>query len=133
MVEGVTGTGEVTAVDVAPGTYMLSESGGPEGYELESLACMVGEDAAVAVNEENQVSLAAGQDVTCTFTNTAKTSPGGNGNGSAATPAATLANTGSDFPVWPVLGGVLALILAGGITVWAGARRKETRTEDLSH
>ena len=62
--DGVTGTSAVTKVHVAPGAYTLSESG-PAGYQQTNLACSP--DAASG----DSVTLAAGDDVTCTFTNTA--------------------------------------------------------------
>lgn len=123
-ITGTTGAESVTDAMVAAGLYTLTESGGPSGYEQQSLACVDSEETIPVA--DGQVRVAPGADVTCAFTNSAITSGGG-----GATPA-KLENTGADFPVWPVLGGVLALILAGGITVWAGTRRKEDRTGHMS-
>ena len=47
---------------VVPGTYTLSENGGPSGYSQTNLTCNVGMTG-------NQVTIAPATSVTCTFTN----------------------------------------------------------------
>ncbi|MFV0535499.1 MAG: hypothetical protein ACK5MR_17895, partial [Cumulibacter sp.] len=42
-IEGVTGDTPVTDVEIQPGTYTLTESGGPAGYEQQNLTCTDGE------------------------------------------------------------------------------------------
>lgn len=120
-ITGRSGAASVTAASVAAGVYTLTESEGPAGYQQQSLACANGANA-VAI-EGAQLRIAPGADVTCTFTNSEQSTAGG------ASGPAGLANTGSSFPVWPVLGGVLALLLLGGGAMWAGTRRKEDLTE----
>lgn len=122
-ITGKTGADSVTDAVVTAGLYTLTESGGPSGYQQASLACVAGDESIPVV--DGQVRVAPGADVTCTFTNRAVASGGG------STPD-QLANTGSNLPVWPVLGGVLALLLVGGAAVWAGARRKGHGNEPLS-
>jgi hypothetical protein len=63
---GKTGDEEVTNASVEPGTYTLKESGDPSGYEASPWSCT---DKKVT---EGHVSLAAGEKVTCTITNTFK-------------------------------------------------------------
>ena len=65
---GASGSEAVTGARVAPGTYKLSELNGPAGYQQTGLACSAGE----LVGDE--ITIAQGQNVTCTFTNTATTS-----------------------------------------------------------
>ncbi|WP_370618171.1 hypothetical protein [Mumia sp. Pv 4-285] len=60
---GVSGSDEVTGVPVAPGTYDLSESGGPPGYSSDGWSCTGGS------LEGSALTLAAGDDVTCTVDN----------------------------------------------------------------
>jgi hypothetical protein len=65
----VTGAGNsaaVTQVRVAPGTYTLTEAGGPTGYLQTSLVCSPNSIANI-----NTVTLLQGDNVTCTFTNSA--------------------------------------------------------------
>lgn len=67
-IAGKTGTKDVTDVKVKAGDYKLSESGGPDGYEASDWDC--GPKKTVTADS---VTLTAGDDVTCTITNTAKT------------------------------------------------------------
>lgn len=67
-VSGASGSPAVTTVHVAPGTYSLGESGGPAGYTQTSLRC------SPQAASNGQVVIAAGNNVTCTFTNTADAS-----------------------------------------------------------
>ncbi|WP_182113158.1 MULTISPECIES: DUF11 domain-containing protein [unclassified Actinotalea] len=68
-ISGATRGATVTDVPVAPGTYALSEAGGPEEYVQTGWEC---EDAGgdPVPLQGDQVELAAGDDVTCTVTNT---------------------------------------------------------------
>ncbi len=71
---GISGTDDVTAVSVLPGTYNLSESGIPitnGAYDLTSLTCNDGSDTTSVQNPS--VTLDPGDDVTCTFTNNLQT------------------------------------------------------------
>lgn len=62
---GVTGSGAVTNAPVTPGSYDLSETG-PIGYSaLVGWSCVGGTQ-----NDENTVTIAEGQNVTCTIVNT---------------------------------------------------------------
>ncbi|MFJ8880186.1 VWA domain-containing protein, partial [Streptomyces albidoflavus] len=61
--------------EVAPGTYQLAESDGPEGYDASGWSC-VGENGPIPVTDEEEVTLAAGQRATCTVTNTDREGPG---------------------------------------------------------
>ncbi|WP_442684797.1 prealbumin-like fold domain-containing protein, partial [Streptomyces albidoflavus] len=60
--------------EVAPGTYQLAESDGPEGYDASGWSC-VGENGPIPVTDEDEVTLAAGQRATCTVTNTDREGP----------------------------------------------------------
>jgi len=60
---GAGNSASVTRVHVAPGTYAVAESASPPGYNL-ALGC-------TAPLAGTNVTVAAGADVTCTFTNTA--------------------------------------------------------------
>ena len=64
-VSGSTGDPSVTAVTVPVGAYTLSESGGPAGYTASPWSCVGGTAGTDAVT------LAPGDDATCTVTNTA--------------------------------------------------------------
>lgn len=66
---GATGSTAVTDAGVKPGTYILGETSGIEGYRLTSISC--GENHPVSLDEKT-VSIAAGDKVTCTLTNTAE-------------------------------------------------------------
>jgi hypothetical protein len=69
---GVTGSPEVSHVAVAPGRYLLGESGGPDGWTALRWVC---DDARVVQTPQDGGSLVstvvveAGDDVTCTVTN----------------------------------------------------------------
>jgi Concanavalin A-like lectin/glucanases superfamily/Prealbumin-like fold domain len=84
-ISGRTGEDSITEADVDAGTYNLSEGNGPEGYTASSWSCAATDqggdddlpqlpsltllsDAVVT----NTVTLALGDDVTCTITNTAQ-------------------------------------------------------------
>ncbi len=68
--EGKSGSPSVTNRAVEAGTYVLSEFGGPAGYNQTSLGCVAtGTSEPVSVHS-GSVTLASGDDVTCTFTNT---------------------------------------------------------------
>ena len=70
-ISGTTGSGSVTNATVTPGIYNLSESGGPSGYTAAAnWSCVVNGAAPVA---ENSVTLANGDSVTCTITNSFQT------------------------------------------------------------
>lgn len=60
---GVSGSSAVTLAEVAPGVYDLSESG-PTGYSQANWYCTGG-----VQNDSNTVTIADGQNVTCTVTN----------------------------------------------------------------
>jgi uncharacterized repeat protein (TIGR01451 family) len=62
---GTEGQAAVTGVALEPGTYTLSESNGPAGYTQTGLACTGTAD----LNPANGLTLAAGENATCTFTN----------------------------------------------------------------
>jgi hypothetical protein len=64
-ISGPTGSPPVTGVRVEPGTYTLTESGGPSAYQQTSLTC------SGAVLTGNAVTVDLHANVTCTFTNTA--------------------------------------------------------------
>ncbi|MFC5132295.1 VWA domain-containing protein [Paeniglutamicibacter kerguelensis] len=60
-----------TSKSVVSGTYKLSESAGPAGYDLTNLACVNGSTPVAGVDLKNPtVALNLGDNVTCTFTNT---------------------------------------------------------------
>ena len=63
-ISGSDGSGAVTGVKVAPGTYLLSELDGPGGYSASAWSCT---GASVS---GNSVTLAAGATVSCGITNT---------------------------------------------------------------
>ncbi|MFF5694091.1 VWA domain-containing protein [Streptomyces albidoflavus] len=66
--EGVTGSPEVTGVQVDSGRYVLAERG-PDGYDASGWSCGAeGEEPAPVA--DSAVDIAPGQDVTCTITNT---------------------------------------------------------------
>ena len=66
-ITGTTGSEAVTGRDVEVGSYALTESGGPAGYGASAWVCVT-PDGAVPV-EDGSVTVALGQDVTCTITN----------------------------------------------------------------
>ena len=62
----ISGNGGVTSgTDFKAGTYTLSESGGPAGYSASKWSCTNN----IAVNENNQITLALGQSTVCTIIN----------------------------------------------------------------
>lgn len=70
---GVTGSDSVTGISIPPGVeYTLGESG-PAGYRLTNLSCTAA-GAHVSL-QGNALTAAAGQDITCTFTNTQSSVP----------------------------------------------------------
>ncbi len=64
-ISGVSGSGAVTNAIVSPGTYNLSESGGPSGYSASSWVCT----GTGTQDDGDTVSLDAGESATCTITN----------------------------------------------------------------
>ncbi|MFV0535656.1 MAG: hypothetical protein ACK5MR_18710, partial [Cumulibacter sp.] len=152
-IEGVTGDTPVTDVEIQPGTYTLTESGGPAGYEQQNLTCTDGEQDLDVQN--GVVEISANQDVTCTFTNALEasggttpsgtsgagtggmtpsgpsgvsnsgTSPSGS-NGQTANSVGSLPVTGVNLPVHAALAAVIALFLVGGAAIRAGYRRSGT-------
>ncbi|MCA9354919.1 MAG: discoidin domain-containing protein, partial [Candidatus Kaiserbacteria bacterium] len=60
---GVAGSGDVTNISIEPGSYDLSEDG-PNGLTASNWSCIGGTQ-----NDEDTVTIAAGQHVTCTITN----------------------------------------------------------------
>ena len=56
---------------VVVGDYDLAESGGPSGYTASAWSCVDGSGRPVAMADDDTLSLGAGDDVTCTITNTA--------------------------------------------------------------
>lgn len=119
----LTGTTGATA-RVAPGTYGLSESGGIDGYSLTGLDCVDAAAQAVPVSG-SAITLAAGDEVTCTFTNTAdptaqltliKTVTGGDADASEWTLTATGPDTlsGTTGVTGTVAAGVYTLTEADG-------------------
>lgn len=67
-ISGATGSASVTDAEVLPGTYTLSESG-PEGY-TGIWSCEETSDKSTVVIDDNQIVIEAGDDITCTITNT---------------------------------------------------------------
>ena len=63
-VSGPTGSADVTGVAVSAGVYALSEAGGPSGYSPSAWTCTGGTVTG------SEVTVANGEDVTCTVTNT---------------------------------------------------------------
>ena len=66
-ISGATGATAVTAAVVDPGTYTLSESGGPADYTASTYSCVKNSGAAVS---SNSLTLVHGDTATCTITNT---------------------------------------------------------------
>ncbi|MEU5361222.1 hypothetical protein ACGF0C_20690 [Streptomyces albidoflavus] len=107
--------------EVAPGTYQLAESDGPEGYDASGWSC-VGENGPIPVTDEDEVTLAAGQRATCTVTNTDREGPGPS---PSPTPTPTPTHThgpgpGGELPDTGGPGATELLALAVGLTA-AGA------------
>ncbi len=65
-ISGASGNTEVTDAEVEPGTYTLSESGGPDGYAAGIYNCSKNEGDPV---ESNSITLEAGDFATCIITN----------------------------------------------------------------
>lgn len=65
ILNGVSGTAGVSSNALSAGNYVLSESGGPASYILESLSC----DAGTLDNSSNTLTLTNGENAVCTFTN----------------------------------------------------------------
>ena len=63
-ISGPDGSGAVTGAQVAPGTYLLSELDGPDGYSPSAWSCTG------ATASGNSVTLVAGATVSCGITNT---------------------------------------------------------------
>lgn len=63
-----TGNGSVTAEELIPGTYYVSEES-EVGYEQTSIECSVGE-VSVPVGQDGSLTVGAGQDIECEITNT---------------------------------------------------------------
>ncbi|WIV45353.1 SpaA isopeptide-forming pilin-related protein [Glutamicibacter nicotianae] len=66
---GVTGSDDVTNSGIEPGDYVLGEASETDGYQLTSISC--GENHPVSMDDKT-VTIAAGDKVTCTLTNTAE-------------------------------------------------------------
>ncbi|MGW5733112.1 MULTISPECIES: hypothetical protein [Streptomyces] len=134
---GVTGTPEVTGVAVEAGTYTLSESDGPAGYDAGDWTCETSSGTLPA--SDGKVTVPAGAAVTCTVTNTDRPT-------ATATPTPTpapsepvpsepaptqatsppdddeLAETGDSTGLW--LGLVAALLVATGTLLITWRLRK---------
>ena len=65
-ISGATGSVAVTNAAVVPGVYTLSESGGSAGYLPSTYSCVTNGGAPVS---GNTITLAAGDETTCTITN----------------------------------------------------------------
>lgn len=63
------GTGQVVLGNLAPGSYSVSESV-PAGWDLTNLACVDPSGGTTTAGATASVGLAAGENVTCTFTDT---------------------------------------------------------------
>ena len=71
-ISGASGSPAVTAVPVAVGTYDLTETAGPAGYDLTGLACSDANGPIAGTSPGSPtVAIALGDAVTCTFTNIA--------------------------------------------------------------
>ncbi len=65
-ISGATGSANVTNAVVDPGTYSLSESGGPSGYTASDWSCVKNNNAPVS---GGSIDLVAGDSATCTINN----------------------------------------------------------------
>ncbi|MCD1286856.1 MULTISPECIES: SpaA isopeptide-forming pilin-related protein [unclassified Brevibacterium] len=72
-IEGKTGSKDVTKAKVKAGKYALSEAGDPKGYEASDWVCKPTSGSGTVTSDKSSVTLKAGDAVTCTITNTAKT------------------------------------------------------------
>ena len=71
-ISGASGSPTVTAVPVAVGTYDLTETAGPAGYDLTGLVCSDANGPIAGTSPGSPtVTIALGDAVTCTFTNVA--------------------------------------------------------------
>ncbi len=68
-VSGKSGEQAVTGSVVAPGTYVLSESGTVSGYEASPWTCVNNENGQAVAVTDSSVALASGDDMTCSITN----------------------------------------------------------------
>ncbi|MER5277529.1 hypothetical protein ABT025_17455 [Streptomyces sp. NPDC002809] len=134
-VSGPSGADEVTGAEVEPGTYTLSESDGPQGYEAGDWACEASRDVLPVTG--GTVDVATGAAVTCTLTNTEKeprptptptpTKPtpppggghggGGHGDGGHGDGDGNLAETGGVIGWWPGLVAALLVAVGAGLTL----------------
>ena len=129
-ITGTTGGAAVTDAEVGPGSYDLSESGGPAGYDASDWTCTGATISGVSVD------LSAGDVATCTIVNddipatvsptSATTTPGGGGSGGEPTVAPeSLVRTGADIA--PELGLALLLLLGGAGLVLLSRRASASR------
>lgn len=72
-IDGKTGSTDVTKAKVKAGKYALSESVGPKGYTASGWSCRPTTGSGSVTSDKSSITLKAGDDVTCTITNTAKT------------------------------------------------------------
>ncbi|MCO6452418.1 MAG: hypothetical protein J5I90_16690 [Caldilineales bacterium] len=64
----ITGTGPIVSGSVPSGTYTLTESGGPAGYQASDWGCVDDAQSQVGVTQ-GQVTVGANSAITCTITN----------------------------------------------------------------
>ncbi|QVQ50781.1 hypothetical protein J4H86_18120 [Spiractinospora alimapuensis] len=128
-ISGVSGSEQVTNVEVEEGAYVLSEADGPEGYVASDWTCRWDDEE--ETSEGAEIEIGPGDDVTCSITNS-DTEPE-----PSPTPSPTPEPTpgpGEEEPGGglPVTGGALigltsvGLLLMGGGTAavwWARKRR----------
>ena len=57
---------------VEPGTYTLSETGGPDGYTPSAWSCVNGDGPAFMLGSGGTLPIVLGDDLTCTITNVAQ-------------------------------------------------------------
>jgi uncharacterized repeat protein (TIGR01451 family) len=115
-----------TFTGLAAGGYTVVE-GATTGWTLTSITCSTGGSGNTTTGTAS-ITLAAGQNVTCTFVNTQQS--GGTLPGSPTTPArqGTLANTATDFgSTGSMPAALLALVMLTGLTAAAYAARVEVR------
>ncbi|SNT12799.1 conserved repeat domain-containing protein [Micrococcales bacterium KH10] len=67
----VSGPGGINDISIRPGTYTLSEAGGPPGFSASAWSCVTAGNVPVSVNSSGVVTFTADDEVTCTITNTA--------------------------------------------------------------
>jgi hypothetical protein len=120
-ITGTTGSTTVTDAEVGPGSYDLSESGGPAGYDASDWTCTGASISGVSVD------LSAGDTATCTIVNDdipatvspteTTTTPGGGGSGGEPTVSPeSLVRTGADIaPAFSL--GVLLLLGGAGLVL----------------